>query len=76
MSKEEMKLMREMSAVILIDLLQSGLDAHQAMAVLAQTATSGFYAEGLSREEALERFAEVVAGTYDRLDEQFKGGMQ
>lgn len=76
MSKEKIKLMREMSAIILMDLMQSGLDAHQAMAVLAQTATSGFYAEGLTREEALGRFAEVVAATYDRLDEQFKGAMQ
>jgi hypothetical protein len=66
---DDAKLMKEMSAYILMELMQSGLDAHQGMMVLAKTATSGFFADGLNREEAVERFRQVVDMTYDSIEE-------
>lgn len=69
MNDEAAKLMSEMSAAILQQLMVSGLNAHQGMMVLAKTATTGFYVDGLTREEAVDRFKDVVNLTYDAIEE-------
>jgi hypothetical protein len=61
-------LMKQMSRKILADAIDSGLTAHQIMYVLAHTATSGFFAEGLTREKACARFADVVDNVYSSLE--------
>lgn len=76
MNDEVAKLMSQMSAHILAELMQSGLTAHQGMMVLAKTATSGFYADGLTREEAVDRFRGVVNLTYDAIEEAMSRRMQ
>ena len=58
-------LMSQMARKILIDLVESGLTPHESMLVLAQTAAAGFFAEQLTREEAMGRFEQVVSILYD-----------
>ena len=60
--------MKQMSRKILVDAINSGLTPHQVMYVLAHTATSGFFADGLTREEACARFADVVDNVYNSLE--------
>jgi hypothetical protein len=68
---DDAKLMKEMSTTILLELMASGLDANQAMVVLAKTLASGFFADGVSKEEAVERFKKVSDSTYDAIEEAY-----
>lgn len=58
-------LMGQMSQKILLDLVKSGLTPHECMVVLAQTAAAGFFADQLTREQAMGRFKQVVDNVYD-----------
>jgi hypothetical protein len=68
---DDAKLMKEMSTTILLELMSSGLTAQQSMVVLAKTLASGFFADGVSKEEAVERFKEVSDSTYASIEEAY-----
>lgn len=68
------ELMSTMSLKIVSDLMKSGLSPHEGMLVLCRTVISGFYAEGLSKEEAIGRLIEVVHITYNCADQLFNKG--
>jgi hypothetical protein len=62
MSAEKME---EMAKSIVMDLMQSGLSPHEGMMVLARTLAVSFRVERISREEAVQRFTQVVDAVYN-----------
>jgi len=62
MSAEKME---EMATSIVVDLMQSGLSPHEGMMVLARTLAVSFRVERISREEAVQRFTQVVDAVYN-----------
>ncbi len=63
-AKEVVVTMRKMSLDITKHLMHSGLSPVQAEAVLAQTLAIAFHAEGISFEEATNRFKEALLIVY------------
>jgi hypothetical protein len=65
MSAEKME---EMARSIVVDLMQSGLSPHEGMLVLARTLAVSFRVERISREEAIQRFTQVVDAAYNEVN--------
>ena len=63
-TEEAVTTMRKMSLDITKHLIHSGLSPVQAEAVLAQTLAIAFYTEGISFEEATNRFKEALMIVY------------
>jgi hypothetical protein len=62
MSAEKME---EVAKSMVMDLMQSGLSPHEGMLVLARTLAVSFRVERISREEAIQRFTQVVDSVYN-----------
>ncbi len=65
MSAEKME---EMARSIVVDLMESGLSPHEGMLVLARTLAVSFRVERISREEAIQRFTQVVDAAYNEVN--------
>ncbi len=65
MSAEKME---EIARSIVVDLMESGLSPHEGMLVLARTLAVSFRVERISREEAIQRFTQVVDAVYNEVN--------
>lgn len=54
---------------IMARLMSSGLNAEEGIVVLLQTAATGFYADGMHREEAIYIFENLLDRVYLSLNE-------
>jgi hypothetical protein len=59
----------QVSEDIMVRLMSSGLNPEEGIVVLLQTAATGFYADGMHREDALYIFEQLLDRVYLSLSE-------
>lgn len=64
---DETLAMSDAALEVMLTLGKTELNPHQMMYVLARLFTTGCYADGISKEEAIGRYIEVADALYDVL---------